>query len=105
MHRLGRRLPIPVLAKCEHLNPCGSVKDRIAEAIISNAEARHALRPRMTIVEAAAGNTGVGLALPRDRHRTRDSGAVRRPGRRVRRRGDVDAGDFASFRSRFGSAV
>lgn len=56
-------LPVPVLAKCEHLNPGGSVKDRIALAIIDDAEARGALRPGLTLVEATAGNTGMGLAL------------------------------------------
>jgi cysteine synthase len=61
--RLGAGLPVAVLAKCEHLNPGGSVKDRLARAIVDDAEARGALRPGMTIVEATAGNTGVGLAL------------------------------------------
>jgi len=45
------------------MNPGGSVKDRIALAIIVDAERRGVLRPGMTIVEATAGNTGVGLAL------------------------------------------
>lgn len=54
---------VPVLAKCEHLNPGGSVKDRIALAIVNDAERRGALRPGATLVEATAGNTGVGLAL------------------------------------------
>jgi cysteine synthase len=53
----------PVLGKCEHLNPGGSVKDRIALAIIDDAEARGALQLGSTIVEATAGNTGIGLAL------------------------------------------
>jgi cysteine synthase len=61
--RMAAGLPVPVLVKCEHLNPGGSVKDRIARAIVEDAEARGALRPGMTIVEATAGNTGVGLAL------------------------------------------
>jgi cysteine synthase len=61
--RVGAGLPVPVLAKCEHLNPGGSIKDRIARAIVLDAEARGALRPGMTLVEATAGNTGVGLAL------------------------------------------
>ena len=61
--RLARGLPAPVPAKCEHLNPDGSVKDRIALAIVDDAEARGALRPGLTLVEATAGNTGVGLAL------------------------------------------
>jgi cysteine synthase len=61
--RIGRGLPVPVLAKCEHLNPGGSVKARIAKAIVDDAEARGILRPGMTLIEATAGNTGVGLAL------------------------------------------
>jgi cysteine synthase len=56
-------LPTPVLAKCEHLNPGGSVKDRIALAIVDDAEARALLKPGATLIEATAGNTGVGLAL------------------------------------------
>jgi len=63
LERIGRDLPIPVLVKCEHLNPGGSVKDRIALAIVDDAEQRGALRPGMTIIEATAGNTGIGLAL------------------------------------------
>ena len=54
---------MPVLVKCEHLNPGGSVKDRLALAIVDDAEARGLLRPGDTLVEATAGNTGVGLAL------------------------------------------
>lgn len=61
--RIGDGLPVPVLAKCEHLNPGGSIKDRIAVAIIDDAERRGVLKPGMTLVEATAGNTGVGLAL------------------------------------------
>jgi cysteine synthase len=56
-------LAAPILVKCEHLNPGGSVKDRIALAIVRDAERRGVLRPGDTIVEATAGNTGVGLAL------------------------------------------
>ena len=63
LRRVGRGLPVPVLAKCEHLNPGGSVKDRIAVAIVDDAEARGVLRPGATLVEATAGNTGMGLAL------------------------------------------
>jgi cysteine synthase len=54
---------VPVLVKCEHLNPGGSVKDRIAVAIIDAGEASGRLQPGDTIVEATAGNTGMGLAL------------------------------------------
>jgi cysteine synthase len=61
--RVAAGLPVPVLAKCEHMNPGGSVKDRIAKAIVDDAEARGLLRPGMTLVEATAGNTGMGLAL------------------------------------------
>jgi cysteine synthase len=61
--RLGQGLPQPVLAKCEHLNPGGSVKDRIAVAIVEEAERAGRLTPGATLVEATAGNTGVGLAL------------------------------------------
>lgn len=61
--RVGDGLPVPVLAKCEHMNPGGSVKDRIALAIVDDGEARGVLRPGMTLIEATAGNTGMGLAL------------------------------------------
>lgn len=52
-----------VFAKLEYLNPGGSVKDRAASGIILRAEADGQLRPGGTIVEATAGNTGIGLAL------------------------------------------
>jgi cysteine synthase A len=52
-----------VFAKLEYLNPGGSVKDRAAIGIIRRAEQDHQLRPGGTIVEATAGNTGIGLAL------------------------------------------
>ena len=55
--------PVPVLVKCEQLNPGGSVKDRIAVSIILDAESRGVLRPPATMIEATAGNTGVGLAM------------------------------------------
>jgi cysteine synthase len=63
LQRIGRDLPVPVLVKCEHLNPGGSVKDRIALAIVDDAERRGALSPGATLIEATAGNTGMGLAL------------------------------------------
>jgi cysteine synthase A len=66
MLRLGRLVAAgsaEVWAKLEFLNPGGSVKDRAALGIVLDAESRGALRPGMTIVEATAGNTGVGLAL------------------------------------------
>jgi len=52
-----------ILAKCEFMNPGGSVKDRAALAIITDAEERGAIAPGGTIVEGTAGNTGIGLAL------------------------------------------
>jgi cystathionine beta-synthase len=63
LHRIGRGLRVPVLAKCEHMNPGGSVKDRIALAIVDDAERRGVLQPGDTLIEATAGNTGMGLAL------------------------------------------
>lgn len=56
-------LPALVFGKCEFLNPAGSGKDRIARAIVEHAERIGELRPGMTLVEATAGNTGLGLAL------------------------------------------
>lgn len=63
LDRIARGLPVPLLVKCEQLNPGGSIKDRIALAIVDDAEERGVLRPGMTLIEATAGNTGVGLAL------------------------------------------
>lgn len=63
LRHVGRGLPAPVLAKCEHLNPGGSVKDRLALAIVNDAESRGVLAPGATLIEATAGNTGIGLAL------------------------------------------
>jgi cysteine synthase len=63
LERIAPGLPVRVLVKCEHLNPGGSIKDRVAVAIVEDAEEREVLHPGMTLVEATAGNTGVGLAL------------------------------------------
>lgn len=52
-----------ILAKCEFLNPGGSVKDRIAFHMVHKAEESGQLKPGGTIIEATAGNTGIGLAL------------------------------------------
>ena len=51
-----------ILAKLEYFNPAGSVKDRVAVAMIDDAEARDALKPGATIIEPTSGNTGIGLA-------------------------------------------
>ena len=52
-----------VLAKLEYLNPGGSAKDRLALALIDDAEARGVLKPGGTIIEPTSGNTGIGLAM------------------------------------------
>ena len=59
---LGEGARATVWAKMEHLNPGGSVKDRICRAMIEDAEARGVLRPPGPIVEPTSGNTGIGLA-------------------------------------------
>lgn len=63
LERLGAGLASPIYAKVESLNPGGSVKDRVGLLMIEEAEKAGLLKPGGTIVEATAGNTGVGLAL------------------------------------------
>jgi cystathionine beta-synthase len=63
LRRLSEGLQAQVYVKVESLNPGGSVKDRVAVAMIAEAERRGWLRPGGTIIEATAGNTGVGLAM------------------------------------------
>ena len=62
LHRLAPK-HVDIYVKVEAFNPGGSVKDRLALAIILDAEKRGALKPGQTVVEATSGNTGVGLAM------------------------------------------
>jgi len=62
LHRLAPK-GVDIYVKVEAFNPGGSVKDRLALAIILDAEKRGALKPGQTVVEATSGNTGVGLAM------------------------------------------
>ena len=59
----SKGISTPLIAKVEYFNPGGSVKDRIALAMIEDAEQKGILKPGATIIEPTSGNTGVGLAL------------------------------------------
>lgn len=59
----SKNIDTPIVAKVEYFNPGGSVKDRIALAMIEDAEKKGILKPGATIIEPTSGNTGVGLAL------------------------------------------
>ena len=63
LKRFGSHTSADIYAKLEYLNPGGSVKDRAAIGMVERAERQGLLRPGGTIVEATAGNTGIGLAL------------------------------------------
>jgi cysteine synthase len=63
LKRVSEATGCEILGKCEFLNPGGSVKDRAAMAIVTDAEEKGLLRPGGVIVEGTAGNTGIGLAL------------------------------------------
>ncbi|HKC17171.1 MAG TPA: cysteine synthase A [Steroidobacteraceae bacterium] len=62
IHRLAPQR-VTMYVKCEFFNPLGSVKDRLAIAIIEDAERRGELKPGQTVVEATSGNTGISLAM------------------------------------------
>jgi cysteine synthase A len=63
--KLSRLAPegVHVYVKLESMNPMGSIKDRMANAVIERAEATGELRPGQTVIEATSGNTGIGLAM------------------------------------------
>src|SRR5688500_20375562 len=63
--RINRLAPpdVTLYVKCEFFNPMASVKDRLAIAIIEDAERSGALKPGQTVVEATSGNTGIALAM------------------------------------------
>ena len=61
--RIFRKEGVEILAKHEGLNPCGSVKERIALSMIEGAEREGKLTKEMTLVESSSGNTGIGLAM------------------------------------------
>ncbi len=61
--RLAKISPLPIFAKAEYLNPGGSVKDRVAKYMITQAEKRGQLVPGTTIIEATSGNTGIAVAF------------------------------------------
>src|SRR5262247_4336474 len=63
--RINRIAPkdVTIYVKCEAFNPLSSVKDRLAIAIIEDAERRGTLKPGQTVIEATSGNTGIALAM------------------------------------------
>lgn len=63
LSRIARDVPCELVAKCEYLNPGGSVKDRIGIRMIEDAEREGRIKPGDTLIEPTSGNTGIGLAL------------------------------------------
>lgn len=62
LNNFAKGLPASIIAKLEYLNPAGSAKDRVARAMIADAEAKGILKKGCTIIEPTSGNTGIGLA-------------------------------------------
>jgi cystathionine beta-synthase len=63
LNKVGSEYQVEFLAKCEFLNPGGSIKERVAVRMIEEAEASGRIRPGDTLIEATSGNTGIGLAI------------------------------------------
>ena len=63
LKRIGRDLPCELLAKCEFMNPGGSVKDRIGVRMVLDAEKAGRIKPGDTLIEPTSGNTGIGMAI------------------------------------------
>ncbi|MEI6448270.1 MAG: cysteine synthase family protein, partial [Actinomycetes bacterium] len=63
LKRLSPKPGVRIWAKLESRNPTGSIKDRVARALIEDAEAKGAIKPGMTILEPTSGNTGISLAM------------------------------------------
>jgi len=63
MRRIGRSTGCEILAKCEFLNPGGSVKDRIGARMVLKAEEEGRIKPGDTLIEPTSGNTGIGMAV------------------------------------------
>ncbi|MFH1679893.1 MAG: pyridoxal-phosphate dependent enzyme [Candidatus Eisenbacteria bacterium] len=63
LNRVGKELPVELYAKCDFLNPGGSLKDRPAVRMVKGLEERGVIDPETTLIEPTSGNTGIGLAM------------------------------------------
>src|SRR4029078_126203 len=63
LSRIGKTLPCELLAKCEFMNPGGSVKDRIGVKMLLDAEREGRIKPGDKLIEPTSGNTGIGIAM------------------------------------------